>query len=164
MTSKYVWLSWKNMADEKVNSSGWRSHWDLTRRQFPTKTRKAFRHNLFSQLVVTQNIRLSLERLVPYRRDSSRYHSFSQIVKSIENETILKQQMKHCNIDKSCLKLSLGKVISVFDNVLTSNYMHAFINIEKSGDHWQTHRQALKDRDTQLRRSGALVACNAIYL
>ena len=111
------WLSFlKNMADEKVNSSGWRSHWDLTRRQFPTKTRKAFRHNLFSQLVVTQNIRLSLERLVPYRRDSSRYHPFSQIVKSIENETVFRQQMKHCDIDKS-KKLNLGKVISVFDNV-----------------------------------------------
>ena len=80
------WLSFlKNMADEKVNSSGWRSHWDLTRRQFPTKTRKAFRHNLFSQLVVTQNIRLSLERLVPFRRDNSRYHPPPQIVKSIEN-------------------------------------------------------------------------------
>ena len=75
------WLSFlKNMADEKVNSSGWRSHWDLTRRQFPTKTRKAFRHNLFSQLVVTRNIGLSLERLVSFRRDSSRYHPPPQIV------------------------------------------------------------------------------------
>ena len=111
-----IWLFLKNMADKKVNSSGWRSHWDLTRRQFPTKTRKAFRHNLFSQLVVTQNIRLSLERLVPYRRDSSRYHPPPQIVKSIENETVFRQQMKDCDIDKS-KKLSLGKVISVFDNV-----------------------------------------------